>query len=157
MHDIPCYAFLCRNTQKMKKIICIVLILTTGTAFAQQPGNRIKGTWKNDDGTARITISEAPNGYQGVISWLASPNGTDGKPKLDKNNPDKKLRSRPVLGIQFISGLQYHNGKWINGKLYSPQKGIYAKCEIDLKDSDHLEMIVKRSFFSIVKEWKRYE
>ncbi|WCL48985.1 DUF2147 domain-containing protein [Leptospira sp. GIMC2001] len=62
-----------------------------------------------------------------------SKHGTPGTPYLDHNNPDPKLKTRPNLGMQFLSGFKAESGgKYADGKVYNPRDGktYCAKMEL---------------------------
>jgi uncharacterized protein (DUF2147 family) len=105
-------------------------------------GDVIIGVWKNGEGTGMIKISKNGDKYQGKIVWLKEPNDPEtGKPKLDKNHPDEKVRSRPVLGLINTWGFVYKEDKtWDEGKIYDPKNGSTYDCTIRMKDKNTLEV-----------------
>jgi len=79
--------------------VFLALMLLSFLPFSNE-GDAIVGVWKNGEGTGMFKISKNGEKYQGKIVWLKEPNDPEtGKPKLDKNHPDEKVRSRPVLGL----------------------------------------------------------
>lgn len=140
----------------MKRIV--LLLLTLGflnNIQAQEPSDKIIGIWLNEDNTNKIEIYNAGNSYSGKIVWLST---SESNPKLqpkDKNNPDTKLRNRNILGMEIITGLQHSNGKWVNGTIYSPKKGIYANCKVELLSNQQLKIIVSKSGFTKTQIWTR--
>lgn len=56
------------------------------------------------------------------------------KPRLDRKNPDSRLRGRPVIGLQILSDYRFKRGVW-RGKLYDPGGGgtysSYLKLDRD--------------------------
>ncbi len=72
-------------------VICFLLALSK-VSFAQK--DQLENTWYNEKKTSKIQIYLAKDGgYYGKVVWLDNPNDKDtGKPKLDKENPDEKLR-----------------------------------------------------------------
>ncbi len=73
----------------MKTILFFVLILCCSfTASVDTSPDDIIGVWANNSNKGRIVIFKDNGLYYGRIIWLFKPNDTDGKPKLDKNNPD---------------------------------------------------------------------
>ena len=115
----------------MKKTIISAAVLLIcsfafiGKIFAQ---DQVEKTWYNGDKTSKIQIYLAKDGsYYGKITWLKDPNDKDtGKPKLDKENPEEKLRSAPVLGMLIMTGFKKNpanKDEYIDGKIYDPKKG----------------------------------
>ncbi len=140
----------------MKRIV--LLLLTLGflnNIQAQEPSDKIIGIWLNEDNTNKIEIYNTGNSYSGKIVWLST---SESNPKLqpkDINNPDTKLRNRNILGMEIITGLQHSNGKWVNGTIYSPKKGIYANCKVELLSNQQLKIIVSKSGFTKTQIWTR--
>lgn len=104
--------------------------------------NAIVGTWKNGEGTGMIKITRNGEKFQGQIVWLKEPNDPEtGKPKLDKNHPDKVNHSRPVMGLTNMWGFKSSKeGVWDGGKIYDPKKGSTYDCTIKMKDDNTLEV-----------------
>jgi len=93
--------------------------LTLGTAEAAD----VDAVWLSNDGQARIKVQPCGANLCGTIVWLAQPLDADtGKAKLDKNNPDSSLRSRPVLGLQMLEAKPDRDGQW-RGTIYNGQNG----------------------------------
>ena len=64
-----------------------------------------------------------PEQMCGRMMWLWAP-APQGRARLDKNNPDPTLRSRPLTGIEIVSGLRETSpGVWTGGRLYNPDDG----------------------------------
>ena len=62
------------------------------------------GVWFNTEKDAKVEIYKCGDKYCGKIIWLKFPNNEEGTPKMDKNNPDDKLKKRAVLGLNLLSG-----------------------------------------------------
>lgn len=138
-------------------IIFMVFIALISNIFLHaDDGDKITGIWSILDNEAHIKIIKDKNNlYQGKIIWLKEPL-EDGKPKTDEENPDKKLRNRPLIGINFIYDLQY-TGKnaWQNGKLYAYKKGKTLKPKISLIDINTMKVKAKIFFITKTFKWKR--
>src|SRR5688572_13775186 len=90
-------------------------------AFAQKMSP--VGTWMNEEKKARFEIFKCGEKLCGKIVWLKDPN-RDGKPKVDQNNPDSKLKTRPILGMVFMKDFEYdEDHKWDDGTIYDPESG----------------------------------
>lgn len=88
----------------------------------------LERTWYNEKKTSKIQIYLAKDGgYYGKVVWLDNPNDKDtGKPKLDKENPDEKLRSTPVMGLLIMKGFRKdkdHPNEYCDGTIYDPKNG----------------------------------
>jgi uncharacterized protein (DUF2147 family) len=99
------------------------------------------GTWTNEAGEAKFEIYKCQdNKLCGKITWLKEPN-RDGKPKLDINNEDPKLRSRPVAGLVIMQGFKYdEDNEWEDGTIYDPKNGKTYSCNLNMKSKDKIEV-----------------
>lgn len=107
------------------------------SAFAA--ANDVLGVWITPGGKSNVQISKSGNNYVGKIISLKDPK-VNGKPKVDDKNPNKALRSRPLQGLQLLSGLTYKDGMWVGGTIYNPTDGKTYSCQMKLKDSKTLEL-----------------
>ncbi|KAF5060125.1 hypothetical protein DSECCO2_328990 [anaerobic digester metagenome] len=98
---------------------------------AQSKADRVVGYYLTyDDETGKeksqVRIYKSANGkYVGEIVWLKEPRETDGKEKLDKHNPDAKLKQRKIMGLQILKNFTYDAGEdeWSGGTIYNPSSG----------------------------------
>lgn len=140
--------------QFVSLFLCLFLGLTL-SAFAQSE-SAILGLWYNTEKTAQIQIIKSGSEYIGKITWVKNPN-EDGKPVLDKQNADPKLRTRPILGLAILDGLKYGGGIWKDGEIYDPNSGKTYSCEVRLKSESILEVkgYIGFSFVGRTVEWTR--
>jgi uncharacterized protein (DUF2147 family) len=117
----------------MKKIqILVLLMLSTSLATFAQNKDAILGRWLNSKGEGQIEIYKRGDKFFGKMAWLKEPN-LNGKPKLDVNNPEEKLKSKPILNLEILKDFVYDDGKWIDGTIYDPRSGKTYSCTISLK------------------------
>jgi uncharacterized protein (DUF2147 family) len=99
------------------------------------------GTWYNSTRESRIEIYKCGDKYCGKIVWLKEPNYEDGKPKIDKNNPDATLQNRPIMGLALMKDFTYDaKNVWEDGQIYDPQSGKTYSCKMTLTSKDQLEV-----------------
>ena len=139
----------------MKKIITTIisLALPLAAAFAQD----VIGKWKLDDGSAIVEVYKSGNDYNGKIVWLAEPDGPDGNPATDSNNPDKALRSRQLLGLNMLSGLKANGTEYSGGKIYHPGNGKTYNCSMTV-EGDVLKVrgsLDKKGLLGRTMDWFR--
>jgi uncharacterized protein (DUF2147 family) len=104
-----------------------------------QSENAISGIWYNTEKTAKVEILKKGSAFIGKIVWLKDPN-PGGKPAVDKDNPDAKLKSRPLMGLNLLEGLKFDSGMWEDGTIYDPKTGKTYSCQVTLKSKDVLEV-----------------
>lgn len=115
----------------MKKFILSValLIMPLVAAFAQD----VVGKWKLEDGTAIVEVYQSGDVFNGKIVWLKNPTEADGSPAIDKNNPDKALRSRKLIGLNMLSGLKKAGSEYSGGSIYDPGNGKTYNCSMKVE------------------------
>ena len=101
-------------------VLAAAVALTAAPAFAADP---VEGEWLTQTGSGKVRIAPCPGQPArmcGTIVWVRPPNAN----AKDANNPDPKLRTRPVLGLPMLWGFKATAaGKWAGGKIYDPESG----------------------------------
>ncbi|MDQ3109799.1 MAG: DUF2147 domain-containing protein [Bacteroidota bacterium] len=121
-------------------ILFLISVCFSSTSWV---ANDISGTWMNADKDAHIKIYGSYGKYYGQIVWMKEPlDSITGKPQLDKLNKDPKLRSRPVMNMIIISGLEFDAGdqEWTDGTIYNPKGGDSYDLYCKMKDKNTLEV-----------------
>ena len=104
----------------------IFMLAPLVATFAQD----VVGKWKLEDGTAIVEVYQEGDAFNGKIVWLEKPTEADGSPAVDNNNPDAKLRSRQLIGLNMLSGLKKDGGEYTGGKIYDPGNGKTYNCSM---------------------------
>jgi uncharacterized protein (DUF2147 family) len=139
----------------MKKIFIsmIFMLAPLAAAFAQD----VLGKWKLEDGSAIVEVYQEGEAYNGKIVWLQNPTEADGSPAVDENNPDAKLRSRQLIGLNMLSGLKKNGGEYTGGTIYDPGNGKTYNCSMKV-DGDILHVrgsLDKRGLLGRTMDWFR--
>lgn len=121
---------------------------TVPTGAENSKAGLIIGKWYNMDKTEIIEITKTNNEYIGRVVWMQSPKDINGNLKLDKKNPNKTLKTQPILGSQNIFGLQNKKGKWVNGKIYYHKKGGTVKFDVITISETTLVIKISVGFFT---------
>ena len=139
----------------MKRIIfsVIFMMMPLAAAFAQD----VIGKWKLEDGTAIVEVYKSGDVYNGKIVWLSEPTEEDGTPAKDTNNPDPKLRSREILGLNMLHGLKKDGSKYAGGKIYDPGNGKTYYCSFEVEGNTlHVRgSLDKRGLLGRTMDWFR--
>lgn len=105
----------------------LVLLVCALLGAAAQAAEPPLGDWITAEGNSRVRIAPCANDAAtlcGRIVWLAEPLNQEGKPKVDRNNPDAGLQTRPILGLAIVTGMRPSGaGKWNGGEIYDPTVG----------------------------------
>jgi len=133
----------------MKKIVSTIMTLIVMAAWSGlnvkgqvHKADDIIGTWLNEEATGKIQIYKEKNKYFGKLVWLKEPNDKiTGKPRTDKENPDLKLKSVPLLGLVNLKNFVFDGQEeWEDGTIYDPKNGKTYKCYIKFEASNRLKI-----------------
>lgn len=130
----------------MKRMLLFVALAFVAMASYSQD---VLGKWLTEAGDAQVEIYKSGDKLNGKIVWLAQ-----GPETKDKHNPDEKLQSRKLMGVNILSGLSKSKNKWEGGKIYNPKNGKSYKCSIWLEG----EQLKVRGYIGVFYEtqtWKR--
>jgi uncharacterized protein (DUF2147 family) len=122
-------------------------------AFASDP----TGTWLIADGTAKVRIVACGKAVCGTVVWLSHPmDAATGQPQTDKLNSDPAKRSRPMLGVGIILGMQRRgeDPTW-SGQLYNPDDGHIYNGGIAPTDPTRLRVKGCFAIFCKTEIWTR--
>ena len=143
------------NTSVMKKIIIsmVAMLAPLAAAFAQD----VVGKWKLDDGSAIVEVYKQGDAFNGKIVWLQDPTEPDGSPAVDTNNPDAKLRSRKLIGLNMLSSLKKSGAEYTGGSIYDPGNGKTYNCSMKV-EGDVLKVrgsLDKKGLLGRTMDWYR--
>ena len=145
----------------MRFSLLIIIFFSASLPLPAQNGDNIIGIWKHPDGKLLIKIDRIGDRYQGRITWLEQSFDANGKPVLDTNNPDPRLRKIPLKGNRILQRLTYNPSKdiWENGRYYVFSEGRTYPCKIVLLDEKRIK-ISKLTEKGVTVEdeiWLRYQ
>jgi uncharacterized protein (DUF2147 family) len=117
------------KTLMLAGLVTMSLAAGAAPAMAQDPS----GTWLSQSGDTRVRIARCGSAYCGTI--VAVRNNLK-----DENNPNPALRTRSLVGVQMISGLQSSGeGAWsgslynyTDGKTYSGKMRLVSPAALEL-------------------------
>ena len=140
-------------------LLFVCFSLTSMTSKTDDP-DALVGRWLSSQKRNQVQIYKQGDKYYGRLVWMLEPNDpVSNKPKVDKENPDEKLRNRPLMNTVLVTNLTY-KGKntWGDGEIYNPEDGKTYSCEVSLKDQNSLNLrgyIMGLSFLGKTKTWTR--
>tara|TARA_R110002050_G_scaffold221441_1_gene357298 strand:- start:95896 stop:96324 length:429 start_codon:yes stop_codon:yes gene_type:complete len=123
----------------MRKIWSLAVLMMMSSFVFAQSGDDILGTWLTEGGKSKVEVTKNDGKYFGKIIWLKDPM-RDGKPKVDKNNEEESLRSRPVIGVPLLKGFEWDDDIYEDGTIYDPENGKTYSCEITFDGNDKLNV-----------------
>jgi uncharacterized protein (DUF2147 family) len=112
----------------------------TGMTFlgaqASQAEDGPIGTWRMDSGKVTIEVTQCGSNFCGTIVGLDKPLNKRGKPKRDRENPDKALRKRPIIGLTIISDMRPAGENRWKGTIYNADDGKTYDSKMHLKNAN---------------------
>jgi uncharacterized protein (DUF2147 family) len=154
----------------MKRLMILaagIMFLWAASSAIGAETDGILGVWLTQGGKYKVEIFKCGEAFCGKVVGLAEPEypvgdekGMAGKAKVDRNNPEESLRSRPLLGLQIMKGFTYAgNGTWKGGTIYDPDNGKTYKCKITQPKADQLNVrgYIGISLLGRTEEWVRAE
>jgi len=117
--------------------LLLFVALTISAKFSFAQADPVEHVWYNTKKTAKIQIYKAKDGkFYGKIVWLAEPN-RDGKPKVDRNNPDVARRNDPIINLLILKRFDKDGEHgYENGSIYDPENGKTYKCKMTLEGNN---------------------
>ena len=111
----------------MLKTISVFLLFFVTQISAQTAKEDILGRWISTDKNVAVYVYREGNNFKVKVIWFDERlgSGTPMNSRHDTHNPDVKLRTRKVLGMDILNGLNFNskNQRWENGKIYDASSG----------------------------------
>jgi uncharacterized protein (DUF2147 family) len=132
----------------MRACLPLLLSLVATPAVAAEP---IAGTWLTDTRDGIVQIARCGAAHCGrLVKLLRKVEG----PGTDRNNPDAKLRGRPLVGLPILTGFTPDGEGW-KGKAYDPKVGKTYASTLKRVDTGTLEVTGCVMFFCRTVSWTR--
>jgi uncharacterized protein (DUF2147 family) len=112
-------------------VLTALAFLGAGAAVAAEEA--IPGVYRLTDGKVTIKVSNCGQNLCANIVGLKEPiSKIDGKPKVDRENPDVSKRKRPLMGLSVLIGMKPTGDKSWKGSLYNPDDGKTYSASVSL-------------------------
>ena len=98
------------------------------------------GTWRMANGKVTVRVSPCGQHLCGTVVALRKPRDDRGRPRLDKENPDPALRSRPVIGLTILSNMRAGGDGYWTGTIYNPDDGNTYRSEMKLQNDNTMRV-----------------
>mgnify|MGYP000010386442 FL=1 len=122
----------------MKKMTLLFFFVLA--AFVTRAQDITQGLWYNDKKTAKVQFYWQGDKLNGKIVWLKEPT-INGKPRVDKNNPEASLQNKPLVGLIFMKGfIKAEKNLWNEGSIYDPENGKTYQCKLTLVSPTQLDV-----------------
>ena len=106
-------------------LIAIISCFLSLFSSAQSNPDAILGKWITDAGNCIVQVYKQGLQYKAKVLWFDVKNKKPMDQWVDEKNPDKSLRSRKLVGMEVVNGLQYSakNNEWVDGIIYDATTG----------------------------------
>jgi uncharacterized protein (DUF2147 family) len=132
-------------------LVAAALAALPAAALAQAPA--IEGLWTTHDGRAVVRIERCGAQMCGQIARILET--APGIPTTDANNPEARLRTRPLVGLQILSGFKAGRRQWQDGRAYDPRTGRSYTSSLRLNPDGSLRITGCVLFVCRSKQWTR--
>lgn len=114
----------------MKKLIIFLFLGIYSLAGIAQEADKIVGVWWNEGKTSKIKVEKKDGKYIGTVVYMIPEKYENGQPPKDEENPEEKLRTRSIVGLQILEGFVFDakEKEWKDGKIYDPNSGKTYDC-----------------------------
>jgi uncharacterized protein (DUF2147 family) len=93
-----------------------------------------------DNGKVTVRVAACGSNLCGKVVGLKKPIDDKGRPRLDKENPNPALRSRPVIGLTILSNMKpVGNDRWA-GTIYNPDDGYTYTSKMKLQSAKTMKV-----------------
>lgn len=120
----------------MKRILLALPLTLAPLPAAAAPS--VAGQWRTDDGSAVVEIAPCGEQMCGRIARVLA-TGPD-VPRTDVHNANPRRRTRPLVGLQILSGFHAGAKAWEDGTAYDPKSGKSYDASLRLNPDGSLRV-----------------
>jgi uncharacterized protein (DUF2147 family) len=89
-----------RSIIKPASLVLLMVFQVLAGSAQNHKADDIIGVWLNQEATGKIQIFKEGGKYFGKLVWLrVTHDSVTGLPRTDKENPDAKLKTVPLIGL----------------------------------------------------------
>ena len=118
--------------------LALPLLMSAGAAQAQTAEDAF-GLWLDPSNGGHIEAAKCDDKLCAKVAFVPDNDGKDG-PKVDKNNPDESMKSRPILGITLVDKASKAGDTAWQGSIYSPVEGKTFSVTMTPKSADAMDI-----------------
>jgi uncharacterized protein (DUF2147 family) len=121
---------------------------------ANPPPASVEGRWLTDDREGVVSIVACGTQLCGRIVEVLD--REPGVPSTDVNNPDLRLRRRPLVGLLTLWGFRHDGDTWDGGRAYDPKSGKSYRSSLTVERDGTLRVTGCVLFVCESRYWTRY-
>lgn len=133
----------------MRALLLLLAALPTPALAAPD----LAGEWLVEDRSATVTIGRCGASWCGRVARLLE--RTPDWKGTDVNNPDPKLRARPVQGMAILTGFKPDAKGLAGGRIYDPKSGRTYRSMLRLNPDGSLKVSGCIAFICQSQRWTR--
>jgi uncharacterized protein (DUF2147 family) len=122
------------------KVMAAAVLLGLAGLGGPAAAETATGVWRMANGKVTVRVSPCGANLCGTVVGLKKPRDDEGRPRLDKENPNPALRRRPVIGLTILSNMKVGGqGRW-TGTIYNPDDGNTYRSEMRLQNANTMKV-----------------
>lgn len=138
----------------MKKTL--ILLILAFVCLSQ--ASSFEGLWYTKGKESIVRIWKRGDTFEGKIVWLKDSLDAQGRPQMDTNNPNRKLRQRGIQNLTILKNFRFSKGSLKKGKIYDPSSGKTYNCTMKIKNQNlEVHGYVGVSLLGRTEKWERCE
>jgi uncharacterized protein (DUF2147 family) len=115
------------NVSRIKREVVLmlrhfVMLLAFGVSTPGFAAASVNGRWYTDGQDSIVDVGQCGASVCGKVARILKPQPGGPAVPVDSNNPDPKLRNRPIQGLTILSGFRDVGSEWA-GSIYDPRAG----------------------------------
>lgn len=137
--------------RKNAYLISIFTFLIPEIAFADS--HDVFGLWQSEARDGHIRIEDCGDGTPcGTLVWAEPQKMVSDR---DVRNKERHLRTRSLVGVPIVWGLERDEKRWSNGKIYNPEDGKTFRASLKRQSKDILKVKGCLGPICISNRWTR--
>ena len=113
-------------------IFLLAFVAITGLKGVS-PSHQVVGIWESEEKNLQIEMFEDNGQFAGRMIYFKCSSEEIMRASTDKENPDKNLTGRKLLGLKLVTKLEYQGmNVWDDGEIYDPNSGRIFDARIKL-------------------------
>ena len=143
---------LCPRRVRAAWAVASPLALLAATPAVAAAASPLQGSWLTDDRKAIVAIAPCGERLCGRLARVLDKGPA--VPKADINNPDSRLRSRPLTGLVILRGFVRRGDEW-EGRAYDPKSGRTYRSTLRFQPDGSLKVTGCVLFICQSRRWTR--
>jgi uncharacterized protein (DUF2147 family) len=128
-----------KTTATLAAIATAFAIAASG-APAHAQSNDPTGVWINQEGSTKVRVTRCGDALCGSVSWLREPLDKQGKPKVDRSNPDESKRGRRLIGLPVLLSMKPNGANKWSGRIYNADDGNTYVSNIEMASANAMRV-----------------